>query len=302
MNATQTLFGTTTNGNVIVKSRTYESKPLRTEIRMVNPEQAKMWLTMNTMNRRVDLQTVDYYADQMKRGQWTISQDAITFSDSHALLNGQHRLQAVIKSATEQPFIVVYNMEESSFVNMDLNKRRSPSDVFKIKNITSYVAVSAGINRYFTLKKGYITRGQNYDTYNKARTKTSIPDMLNFYSLYTDLISDVVSSSESFYGRFKYLRKTDYFSYMMFLILDRNHESSKVYDFFKQLSRGGSEIRNETINILRDKLIFNETSKTKMTPALRHFYIVKTWNAYITNKNLKVLKVFNSDDLSINIL
>lgn len=268
---------------------------VRTEVKVVTPEIAKLWLTVNTMNRRIDKKVVDYYADQMIRDQWTLSQDAITFSNTNKLLNGQHRLHAIIKSQTEQPFIIVYNMTESAFINMDLNKRRSPGDIFQILNIKEYNNVSAGLNKYFSLKRGYTLKGNEYGSIKRSLMKLSINDMIDFYYTNIALLDEIILLSAQLYTRFKYFKRSDYIAYITLLIIDKNHNPYKVYNFFKQLSYGGKEIENNTISILRDKLMFNETATHKMTAATRHFYIVKTWNAYIRNIEYKVLKMLESE-------
>ena len=48
----------------------------------------------------------------MKAGRFILSDSAICFNTENTLVNGQHRLLAVIKTGLTQPFIVIKNLPE----------------------------------------------------------------------------------------------------------------------------------------------------------------------------------------------
>lgn len=64
----------------------------------ITPELAEGLLAMNTENRRLRPSHVAYLARAIERGEWQMPPDAIMVSDSGKLLNGQHRLTAVVRS------------------------------------------------------------------------------------------------------------------------------------------------------------------------------------------------------------
>lgn len=64
----------------------------------VSPGLAKTWLKANTQNRALNKAHVKKLAAQMKSGRWILNGETISFDDSGVLLNGQHRLNAVIES------------------------------------------------------------------------------------------------------------------------------------------------------------------------------------------------------------
>jgi hypothetical protein len=74
----------------------------------VTPELAQKWLGLgNPSNRRISKTRVDSYAKMMNANQWLASPtSAISFSKDGMLLNGHHRLHAVIQSNSTVPFIV----------------------------------------------------------------------------------------------------------------------------------------------------------------------------------------------------
>lgn len=109
-------------------------------VRMIGPEEAAILLTLNRRNRRVSPATVERLADDMRRGLWldTGSNDITIWEDLKTgeamLVNGQHRLNAVVASGTRQKFLLVRRTSEQTslealFAAMDQGKPRTSLDL-----------------------------------------------------------------------------------------------------------------------------------------------------------------------------
>ena len=70
------------------------------ELKNISPEEAARFLEKNTNNRALTEQQVRYYAQQMKAGEWTYDGQPIRFAEDGQLLDGQHRLTALVESNT----------------------------------------------------------------------------------------------------------------------------------------------------------------------------------------------------------
>ena len=69
----------------------------RIEIKTVTPEMAKKWLALNCKtNRKISIRTVEAYAREIKAGRWQLTHQAIAFNQTGELIDGQHRLSAVV--------------------------------------------------------------------------------------------------------------------------------------------------------------------------------------------------------------
>lgn len=98
----------------------------------VTPEIAKGWLVFNTNNaRKISKGVVDLYASDMANGRWNVCNDIICFKQG-VLVNGQHRLQAVVQSGVTVPFFVHMDWDGQVF---DAHRRRSISTLLGIKGI-----------------------------------------------------------------------------------------------------------------------------------------------------------------------
>jgi hypothetical protein len=87
---------------------------LTTESVKIGPKEAARLLGLNVSdNRRLNKGHVATLARQMRLGLWAPNlPDGLSFSVSGKLLNGQHRLHAVLASKTEHVFRVTWNVPE----------------------------------------------------------------------------------------------------------------------------------------------------------------------------------------------
>lgn len=98
---------------------------------LITPEKAEKMLTRNTNNyRSINKKAVYDYAYEMANGDWQPNGEPIVFDEEGRLLNGQHRLNAVVKSKTSIICLVVYGIPKTVDV-YDFQKRRSLTDILK---------------------------------------------------------------------------------------------------------------------------------------------------------------------------
>lgn len=123
------------------------------EVRIIDVDEAKALIEddVNADNRRIDWGVVNTYARQMAKGKWTFVGDPIRISTTGNLLDGQHRLNAVVKSGAPQQFVVVSGLEKEARANIDIGRKRTAADVFgmnKIHNAGTAAAVTNLVMRY----------------------------------------------------------------------------------------------------------------------------------------------------------
>jgi hypothetical protein len=87
------------------------SKPTVT-IEMVTPALAHMWLSGQARNRSVNEKRVAYYASKMSSGSFVLSWDAIAFNSAGQLINGQHRLLAIVSSEVNCQMLVATGLDK----------------------------------------------------------------------------------------------------------------------------------------------------------------------------------------------
>ena len=275
------------------------NKELFTKMVLITPESAKELLKLNVSNRPLNQVTVDWYAKQMTNGQWTISGQTISISDKNTLIDGQHRLAAVVKSGKEIMFNVAYNVPFQSFVNYDSVRSRGLCDVFAIENILNYKSISAIISKYNALSLGQIAYlgfgSSNQSGGIKKRVKFTNIEALNLYNSKKELFQEIQHISDRCYGRIKLFPASQVGAFMYYLIVDKKHNKEKVFSFFTQLFFN-ENVENKSIYNLREKLINGSIGQFRMVPKLKYIYLVKCWNAYIKGKEIKIYS-FSENEL-----
>lgn len=115
----------------------------------VTPAMAEVWLKQNVVgehgNRRFRKAHARSLAEEMRRGEWKVTHQGIAFGRSGRLLDGQHRLAAIVDSGTTQPLLVFIDAPEDGFANFDRGAQRGMSDVL-LKNPV-LVSIAATLTR-----------------------------------------------------------------------------------------------------------------------------------------------------------
>lgn len=102
---------------------------LSSTVMSIGPSDAKELVKNRDHQRKLSRRTVSKYTKEMKAGRWKLSGASISiWVDTEGewgdkgeiyVLNGQHRLQAVIESGTTQDFLVVYEDNSDVFNTFD---------------------------------------------------------------------------------------------------------------------------------------------------------------------------------------
>lgn len=64
---------------------------------MITPVKAAEYLALNKNNRKLNEATVERYVNMMSKGEWIMNGEPICFDRYGNLVNGQHRLTAIIR-------------------------------------------------------------------------------------------------------------------------------------------------------------------------------------------------------------
>ncbi len=95
----------------------------------VTPAMASDWLKCNTHNRPIRHSHIRFLADEIAHGNWQINGQAIVISDDEQVLDGQHRLHAIIESGIAIKTLVVYGITREAFKTIDTGVVRTGADV-----------------------------------------------------------------------------------------------------------------------------------------------------------------------------
>ena len=117
----------------------------------MTPYLASTLMQANTANRPKRAAYASSLARIMRRGEWKTNGDTIRVSRSGVVLDGQHRLQAIIESGLTVTVILVTGLDDDVFSTIDRGLGRKTSDslaINKEKNYTVLAAIARVLHMY----------------------------------------------------------------------------------------------------------------------------------------------------------
>jgi hypothetical protein len=113
-----------------IETTTKSLPQLTFRIEELGPELAKDYLARNAPgNRTTRTQRVAMYAADMAAGRWLLNAQPITFSARGALLDGQHRLRAVLESGATVPMVIAEGVPDEAYPTIDAAMGKRLEDV-----------------------------------------------------------------------------------------------------------------------------------------------------------------------------
>lgn len=251
----------------------------------IDPAKAKELLQKNTRNRKIKDRVVKEYATEMKEGRWLEDTfELIMIAEDGRVLNGQHRLLAVIKSGVTIPFHVAYNVSDGIFPVLDTGKTRGANDVFHIEGIKNDNLIPAVIRQYLVFK----------DHVGGKSFKISNLSLLDIYEQDPEFWQMVGRKTGVWYGNFAKILPPSTIGglYALFQELDENNAD----EFFTQLTTGVN-VSNNIILLLRTRLIQDRMSPRRVSITVKQALIIKAWNVFRGSRPLKQLKFIEAEEV-----
>jgi hypothetical protein len=131
---------------------------LTTELVRVTPALAAELLGRNVaLNRRVNRALVERYATDMTNGDWNEENgETIKIATDGTLLDGQHRLSAVVESGQTVRMLIVRNIHPDALSTVDTGKSRSFADVLHMRGQENARRVAAAAKYVWHYENGSI--------------------------------------------------------------------------------------------------------------------------------------------------
>lgn len=102
---------------------------ITTVIEIITPELAAAYLRTNSNNRNLRPGRVAYFQKLIETGEFRTTHQGIAFRPDGTLLDGQHRLAAIVASGATVEVMVSRNVPPSAFDGIDTPEKRSMGDI-----------------------------------------------------------------------------------------------------------------------------------------------------------------------------
>lgn len=234
------------------------------EIMEITPTIAKIWLEKNANNRPLRQGVVNAYAEDMLHNRWEVNAQPIVFGRAGELLDGQHRLNAIVKANVPVYMMVVNDAPSSKLYDVGL--RRSTPDIlrFKDNNNTGFMYSAYGIS----VIRNIIGNFSGGNGRHGGITTNQIEEYINENKEYLeDFFNNIIENTSSSIQRGL---RTSAVPAALYFAYRAGVDKDKIKRFYKVFLTGLSTDTNEVAIILvRNKFLKDSKAMTDTERAKR---------------------------------
>ncbi len=232
-------------------------------IETINPEKAAEYLGKIYNQRSFKKTHGQNLARIMKDGHWHMAGDPIRFDTNGHLIDGQHRLQAVIDSGTTQQFLILRGLDPASYTVMDQGRPRTRGDTLVTMDIKNSNIVGAAIAVLLRMKLGLEIDRHPVDN----------SEVAEFASKNRQELDRAITSARQF-------RSLSGATYGAFLFLAYHANPEKAEAFAEALANGSNldstnpalVLRNHAIRVAQTKNKIEDNRPSNLLPILVHAF------------------------------
>jgi hypothetical protein len=252
----------------------------------IDPETAARWLTHNGANRNVRTRQVIKYANDMLAGRWKLTGAPIQFAGDGRLLDGQHRLHAVVRAGVTVPMFVVRGLPTDAQSYMDTGAKRTVSDQLGIAGYQYATVVAAGGKLALLWTTGRLAQSK------------------------TDSISD--SEIRNFVENNEYLIEAARFTTRLrrmgldlhpsvvcavfWALVEAGHDEERVLAFFSAMAEMRSDGPGDPKHALLQRIATARRSRQRIESPQMLSMVIRAYNADYTGKKMRNIPVFTRNE------
>jgi hypothetical protein len=222
----------------------YDEDNVRTIKMEITPSIARILLTKNIGNRNVSEDYINEYAGRISRGEWWLNGAAIKIAWNGRLLDGQTRLEAVIKAGLPITTMVTYGLHPESQMTMDMGKKRSQADVLRMHGFTDTIRLAALINIVMRYKDGKLIPGHRAARYSEGQ-------ILDFANQNKTLLYNALSHSWTFNSKVP-MAIVSAAAAAWYIMAEKNMQD--LDSFWTRLITGEHQIDRDPVWVLRERI------------------------------------------------
>lgn len=249
-------------------------------INKITPDIARNWLKLSRGNRPVSRRNVELLSGIMKRGEWVLNGETIIFSHDMTLIDGHHRLLALssLENIEIESYVVV-GVSKSVFDTIDQGKSRNSADALSIRGEKDAINLSAALRLVLILTSDKINFSAAYST-------KQIEDALEKHNRIRSFVC-VGRSLDKVCDRSVAIA----ISYLA----DAEHGKNS-WEFFERLADGAGLRKGSPVTALRDRLIQNKGSVSKLPKPYVVAIFIKALKMHMQGKTCGTLKFLDSEE------
>ena len=269
------------------------SKTFSAIVETIGPKKAQEYLDLMPHNRRQRRRVKDRYTKAMANGQWKLTGEAIKFNTRGELIDGQHRLEAIIITGKTIEILVCRNVPPEAFMELDTGANRTPADLLTVAGYNYTAGVASAIRHIssiFKVEAGKIAPGS------LAHERVDPETLLEYAETFSGSLIEAVKKTMSKQAK-TVLSPPSMYAALYYIFAEHNKKGADT--FFEILIDGiGYERgRQDPIYHLHRHLAQFKNDKHKRRP---NFYkcalTIKAWNAFQMRESMASLRFSENEN------
>lgn len=257
-------------------SKTIPIDAPRITIEVVTPQDAARMLGTMKGNRQLRQRVVQRYAREMIAGKWLLNGESVKLARDGRLIDGQHRLNAVVLAKLPIQMCVVRGVDADAMITLDTGVGRTFADVGTIAGRSYTQAVGPIIRWWFKYQTGSPT----------VANTPSIQEMETILEQHPSIVE-----SAAFIMKLQTVRQRCFPGVQGFVhsYASERYDREMADSFMQDLNDGASLNKTSPIYVLRKRLV--DTSDKKRPPATYALaWTIKAWNFWINGDMVQQIK------------
>lgn len=249
-------------------------------IEEITPAKARAYLGKSEGNRKIRHKHVEHLANTIVAGKWKMTGEAIQVDTNGRLMNGHHRLHAVIKANHPIKNLVVCNLPPDAMNHIDTGKSRTAADAlsfeYDVKNQNVWAAVAR--------MSAALSDGAKVQSYGISNDK-----VLEWYRANAERADEIVAAAV----RCVKMGPASCIGAVMVAADANGRYRADILEFLDRLHTGEMLERGSPILTLRNWLIRRRDEPGSKPPDPVVNAVCHAWNAYIEGRSLTVIRPAN---------
>lgn len=250
---------------------------IKASVVLIDSTRAKAIIAKNTENQRTVKSTnLNKLISCMRGGRFVLNGESIVISNTGRLLNGQHRILAVIDTGVPIWTVLVEGIPDEYFATFDSGSIRMFSDALKISGDDHTHHLSTSVMRLCEyLHDAPMGEGKGYSHAELWGVRADHPGLL-----------DSVRACSG--GKLSQVIATSRCAWLHYLVKQQYDEKCTV--FFEKLADGTLLESDSPIWQLRNRLMADRAAARKLSTREVLALLIKAWNYHLAGKPLRVLR------------
>jgi len=218
------------------------------EVVLMTPEWAREILTQkNNMNRKIRKSKLMMYIRSIEAGEWKVTNQGIGIDSEGNLLDGQHRLAAIVKANKAVEILLGTDCDPDTFGVIDIGATRTAGDMLTLSGCgANHNTLATGVKMYISYTENPRVRWGSANSPNHAK-------IVKYWNNKQELIEKYFPFITKCHKQFKCFSKGAALAFSL-IADDYEWRTEEIMEYFTLLSTGANLPAESSILSFRNQL------------------------------------------------